>query len=150
MKIRRRDYAFQVPPPRLRFSVFHIFLLATADVTPTYILRNAHVGPRSSEAKYSKSNFPIYMIHLRFCTKEIPPLRSRPTLFGGAIICIERGPGRERREEDTVTHRSSAFQGTTVEPRSKAPAYKAMFAYKAFEENSFITFCSTLYIGSKV
>ena len=37
----------------------------------------------------------------------------------------------------------------TVEPRSKAPAYKAMFAYKAFEKNPLITFCSTLYIGSK-
>ena len=33
----------------------------------------------------------------------------------------------------------------TVDPRSKAPAYKAMFAYKTFE----IIFCSTLYIGSK-
>ena len=37
----------------------------------------------------------------------------------------------------------------TVKPRSKAPAYKAMFAYKAFEENPLITFCSTFYIGSK-
>ena len=36
----------------------------------------------------------------------------------------------------------------TVEPRSKAPAYKAMFAYKAFKKNPLITFCITFYIGS--
>ena len=37
----------------------------------------------------------------------------------------------------------------TVEPRSKAPAYKAMFAYKAFEKNPLITFCITFYNGSE-
>ena len=37
----------------------------------------------------------------------------------------------------------------TVEPRSKAPAYKAIFAYKAFEKNPWIIFFSTSYIGSK-
>ena len=42
----------------------------------------------------------------------------------------------------------AAFYGT-VEPRSKALAFKAMFACKAFEEKFLITFCSTFYIGSK-
>ena len=37
----------------------------------------------------------------------------------------------------------------TVEPRSKAPANKAMFAYKAFEKKPLITFCSTFYISYK-
>ena len=37
----------------------------------------------------------------------------------------------------------------TVEPRSKAPAYKAMFAYKAFKQNPQHIFCSTVYIVCK-
>ena len=37
----------------------------------------------------------------------------------------------------------------TVEPRSKVPVNKAMFAYKAFEKNPLIIFCNTFYIGSK-
>ena len=37
----------------------------------------------------------------------------------------------------------------TLESRSKAPAYKAMLAYKEFEKNPLINFCSTFYISSK-
>ena len=36
-----------------------------------------------------------------------------------------------------------------MEPRSKAPAYKAMFFYKSFEKNLLTIFSSTFYIGSK-
>ena len=37
----------------------------------------------------------------------------------------------------------------TVEHRSKAPAYRALPAYKAFPRTPLIIFCSTFYIGYK-
>ena len=39
-------------------------------------------------------------------------------------------------------------KSTTVEPRSKAPAYKVLSAYKAFKQNPQHIFCSTFYFGS--
>ncbi len=44
---------------------------------------------------------------------------------------------------------SEITKQTTVEPRSKAPAYKAMSTYKAFKQNPQHIFCTTFYIGSK-
>ena len=40
-------------------------------------------------------------------------------------------------------------KSSTVEPRSKASAYRAMPAYKAFTKNPQIIFCSAFYIDSK-
>ena len=50
---------------------------------------------------------------------------------------------------DTVLAQQYFFSQYTVEPRSKAPAYKAMFTYKVFEKSPYVIFCSIFYIGSK-
>ena len=41
----------------------------------------------------------------------------------------------EKEEKINVFHNETESDENTVDPRSKAPAYKAMFAYKAFEKN---------------